>query len=517
MKSRVTSLILAVVLMLSLAVVPVAAASAPSVEITASTGATIVQKETPQTITFTVLLHNPQPSQSDIVGLDFSLKSNSSSLVLDTVQSYKTDKFSSVTYNSPKFVAINLDIGSLSTFPITEQEVTLLKINATLAANAEPGQYKIYTEGMAVSNSRAQQVYSSNPSLTINVVPPTKYTVSFDKNGGTGSMNSYHIISGEQYTLPSCSFTAPAEQKFKCWKVDSVEKAVGDKITITKDTTIVAVWQLLHTHSWSSSFKGHNATHHWKTCESSDCKITSPTQMNGYAAHFGGKATCEAKAKCTDCGQEYGSIGSCQYSDKYIDTNADANKHYKVCLVCGKKDNGEKHVLNASKPTQTTDVHCTICGYVVETALGHKHSLTKMSEVKATCKKGGNIEYYTCSCGKWFADKDAKTEITDKTSVNTKPLDHKYDDDNDAICNNCGSEREVFVNRDDTNVPETPPTNNQQEQNQNDNTIEEKTNSTVIALCVLGGILLLALAIIILFVIKKKKANTTETEETTEE
>ena len=163
MKSRVTSLILAVVLMLSLAVVPVAAASAPSVEITASTGATIVQKETPQTITFTVLLHNPQPSQSDIVGLDFSLKSNSSSLVLDTVQSYKTDKFSSVTYNSPKFVAINLDIGSLSTFPITEQEVTLLKINATLAANAEPGQYKIYTEGMAVSNSRAQQVYSSNP------------------------------------------------------------------------------------------------------------------------------------------------------------------------------------------------------------------------------------------------------------------------------------------------------------------------------------------------------------------
>ena len=71
---------------------------------------------------------------------------------------------------------------------------------------------------------------------------PTTYTVSFDANGGTGSMADVTGVSGE-YTLPANGFTAPADKQFKCWSVGGSEKAVGDKITVTANTTVTAVWE----------------------------------------------------------------------------------------------------------------------------------------------------------------------------------------------------------------------------------------------------------------------------------
>ena len=71
---------------------------------------------------------------------------------------------------------------------------------------------------------------------------PTTYTVSFDANGGTGTMAAATGVSGE-YTLPENGFTAPNGKQFKAWSVDGSEKAVGDKITVTANTTVTAVWE----------------------------------------------------------------------------------------------------------------------------------------------------------------------------------------------------------------------------------------------------------------------------------
>ena len=55
-------------------------------------------------------------------------------------------------------------------------------------------------------------------------------------------------------------------------------------------------------------------------------------------------------------------------------------------------------------------------------ALGHK--LTKTEAKAATCTEPGNKEYYTCgTCGKFFSDKDGKTEIV-KDSWVIKALGH---------------------------------------------------------------------------------------------
>ena len=67
-------------------------------------------------------------------------------------------------------------------------------------------------------------------------IPVVTYTVSFAANGGTGTMADVTGISGE-YTLPANGFTAPSGKQFKAWSVGGSEKAVGDKITVTANTT----------------------------------------------------------------------------------------------------------------------------------------------------------------------------------------------------------------------------------------------------------------------------------------
>ena len=77
------------------------------------------------------------------------------------------------------------------------------------------------------------------------VTPPigTPVTITFDKNGGTGTMADVTKNKGESFTLPACTFTPPVGKEFKAWQVDGTEKNVGDNIVLNGDTTIKAVWK----------------------------------------------------------------------------------------------------------------------------------------------------------------------------------------------------------------------------------------------------------------------------------
>ena len=71
-----------------------------------------------------------------------------------------------------------------------------------------------------------------------------KYTVSFNANGGTGSMSAASEVSGE-YTLPECGFTAPEGKEFNGWKIgaEGEVKQPGEKITVEADITLIAQWK----------------------------------------------------------------------------------------------------------------------------------------------------------------------------------------------------------------------------------------------------------------------------------
>lgn len=70
---------------------------------------------------------------------------------------------------------------------------------------------------------------------------PTKYTISFDANGGTGTMASVQVNKNSSYELPICTFTAPSGKDFDYWSVSGVKQTTS--ITVTSDITLVANWK----------------------------------------------------------------------------------------------------------------------------------------------------------------------------------------------------------------------------------------------------------------------------------
>ena len=68
-------------------------------------------------------------------------------------------------------------------------------------------------------------------------------TITFNGNGGSGSMGPVIVKAETNYILPACGFTAPADQKFKAWQIGGTEYKVGDSYTVRGDTEIKALWE----------------------------------------------------------------------------------------------------------------------------------------------------------------------------------------------------------------------------------------------------------------------------------
>ena len=182
-------------------------------------------------------------------------------------------------------------------------------------------------------------------------VVPTTYTVSFAANGGTGTMADVTGISGE-YTLPANGFTAPAGKQFKAWSVDGNEKAVGDKITVTADTTVTAVWETVPA--------GH-------TCDIKPVAKVEPSCT---------EAGKEAYYKCEGCGKFYeDALGTKEITDLAAwgnlaklghtesDWKSDKDNHWKECTVasCGVIIDSSK----AAHADANNDGKCDTCEYNV--------------------------------------------------------------------------------------------------------------------------------------------------------
>ena len=152
---------------------------------------------------------------------------------------------------------------------------------------------------------------------------------------------------------------------------------------------------------------------HYKACRRCGVHIDE-------AAHSGGTASCEAKAACEICGNEYGDYAdhvpvkterveptciengteaywTCSecgklFSDEngqneisetvvipatghtYGDWKKDATGHWHECSVCGNKNDFAEHTPDKDAPTETEGVVCTVCGYEIQPATGHEHT-----------------------------------------------------------------------------------------------------------------------------------------------
>jgi len=69
--------------------------------------------------------------------------------------------------------------------------------------------------------------------------------VTYDANGGSGTMEADSVAVGTEFTLPPCGFTAPGGKQFQCWEIGGENYAPGASVTVTDNMTVTAVWKAL--------------------------------------------------------------------------------------------------------------------------------------------------------------------------------------------------------------------------------------------------------------------------------
>lgn len=198
------------------------------------------------------------------------------------------------------------------------------------------------------------------------------------------------------------------------------------------------------------------------------------------ADHTGGTATCTEKAKCTECGEEYGKLAEHDYEAATCTTPTICKvcgfiagaqlghaggiatcTEQAVCAECGVKY-GElaAHTVSVVKGKAATctangtidHYKCDACGALCSDSDGLNvitditvkatgHSIKKVAAVSATCTKNGNIEHYKCSkCSKLFSDSEGKKAVSD---VSIKAKGHRYTNSCDTTCNTCKATRKI--------------------------------------------------------------------------
>ena len=207
-------------------------------------------------------------------------------------------------------------------------------------------------------------------------------TISFDPNGGTGTMQPMKVKSGENFTLPECTFTPPEGKEFAGWlAANGTVYPAGDIVFSTTDSVLKATWkdkeaETPHKHSYKAV-------------------VTAPTcTEKGYTTH------------------------TCACGDSYVDTYVDALGHA--------WDSGKVTKEPTETETGVKTFTCTRCGETkTETIpkLTHEHSYDAVVTAPTCTEKGYTT--HTCACGNSYVDAytDALGHAWDNGKVTKEPTE----------------------------------------------------------------------------------------------
>lgn len=171
-------------------------------------------------------------------------------------------------------------------------------------------------------------------------------------------------------------------------------------ITVTNNSGKVTV-NCNHKYSaWSSV----DANNHTRTCSACNNKET---------VKHGFDNACDTK--CDDCGFTRTTTHS--YKTTW---SSNSSKHWHECSHCKAKTDEVAHTPGAAA-TETTPQTCTVCGYVIQKALGHTHKPT----------------------GDWQMDANKHWKDCSTCDKNAEEAAHRYDNTCDTDCNDCGYKRTV--------------------------------------------------------------------------
>ena len=356
-------------------------------------------------------------------------------------------------------------------------ESSYIFINPDTTSTSSPYEYSHRTsiydldEGNYYVVAYLGNQYYLGEKVTVNyTVPVTTYTVSFNANGGTGTMANVTGVTGS-YTLPACTFTAPSDKQFKGWATSTDGSVIsGTTYEVSSDTTFYAIWEskeysITVTDGKATIGAGSeiskaaegtavtltaNATPSGKVFDkwevvsggitladvnSATTTFTMPaeavsvkaTYKNAPHTHTYNQETVKPEALKTpaDCTSnavyfKSCSCGAISTTDTFVAMNTalghaygsdwkyDSTNHWHECSRCHDKKDEAAHDYGS-------DNVCDTCGYYK--TVPHTHNLTLVAAKAATCTEGGKEAYYKCEgCGKFYEDVLGTKEITDLAS-----------------------------------------------------------------------------------------------------
>ena len=281
------------------------------------------------------------------------------------------------------------DVSYYAAFSVETRSYTIRFMNydgtELQSSSVAYGQTPAYTQSTPVKPADSYHTYTfagwdpqivavaGDATYTAQFTPVIRtYDVSFNSNGGTGSMDGVKTDAGD-YTLPACTITAPDGKHFSGWALNSAsgdEYQPGSKCTVTSDVTFYALW----------------AAHDY------DDVVTDPTCTDeGYTTH-----TCKV------CGYHYvdsqtPALGH-SYSATY-DWSADG----KNCIV---------HIVCARNAAHNHDVTDAAVSSIVKTP--------------AAVGAMGVTTYSVSGTYDGFAYGDSK-DVTDIPALEPEPVEKEID------------------------------------------------------------------------------------------
>lgn len=108
----------------------------------------------------------------------------------------------------------------------------------------------------------------------------------------------------------------------------------------------------LGAHNYGNEWK-HDGTSHWRECQAEGC-----TAKTDVAVHSGGQATCQKKAECEVCSQEYGKLGAHNYGSEW---KHDETSHWRECQTEGCTVKTDAAVHSGGQATYQKKAICSVC------------------------------------------------------------------------------------------------------------------------------------------------------------
>ena len=296
------------------------------------------------------------------------------------------------------------------------------------------------------------------------------YTVTFEANGGTGSMDDQTFTYGEEKALTENTFTRTG-YTFAGWNTQAdgngTSYADGEELSLTDNLTLYALWTINAykiTAQVANGCEGMGEVIGGGTYKYGTTVTLTATANSGYRfvewedgeTSATRKITVEGNATYTAKFEQYYPVTNITLDKTELSLYTEGSETLTATIepdnatnknVTWSSNNEAVATVDNGKVTAVKEGTATITvtaqdgsGVSASCSVTVTHSMVHTPKKDATCTEDGNIEYWYCkNCDKYFSDENATEELSD---VVIPATGHHYVN---GYCTECGQRDPNYV------------------------------------------------------------------------